>query len=220
MAKISPLFIEYPQLPILRRQNLGSKILVRSPALCPKTSHSLNHLLLFNFLLSLMDLPVIDLAPYLTASSELASGSPIDFSPQLTSLCEEVSRTLKETGALLVKDPRCPAEDNDRFIDMMERFFQKPTEFKRLHARPNLHYQVKLQFDLSMNEMLFDHWQNVGRSEARFSVLLRSVISCLCFGFFSNHLRWVFFPLQFSADSLIGVEYFFSVSVSRNFILF
>ncbi|XP_038903283.1 uncharacterized protein LOC120089913 [Benincasa hispida] len=89
-----------------------------------------------------MDLPVIDLAPYLKASSELAGGSPIDFAPQLTALCEEVSRTLKETGALLVKDPRCSAEDNDRFIDMMERFFEKPTEFKRLHARPNLHYQV------------------------------------------------------------------------------
>ncbi|TYK10664.1 uncharacterized protein E5676_scaffold25G00260 [Cucumis melo var. makuwa] len=89
-----------------------------------------------------MDLPVIDLASYLTASSALAAGSPIDFSPQLTSLCELVSRTLKETGALLVKDPRCSAEDNDRFIDMMERFFEKPTEFKRLQARPHLHYQV------------------------------------------------------------------------------
>lgn len=85
---------------------------------------------------------MIDLAQYLTASSELNGGSLIDLAPQLTALCEEVSRTLKETGALLVKDPRCPAEDNDRFIDMMERFFEKPTEFKCLHARPNLHYQV------------------------------------------------------------------------------
>lgn len=91
---------------------------------------------------------MIDLAPFLTASSELAGGSPIELAPPLTALCEEVSRTLKETGALLVKDPRCSVEDNDRFIDMMEKFFEKPTEFKRLHARPNLHYQVKLLFDL------------------------------------------------------------------------
>lgn len=132
-----------------------------------------------------MDLPVIDLASYLTASSALAAGSPIDFSPQLTSLCELVSRTLKETGALLVKDPRCSAEDNDRFIDMMERFFEKPTEFKRLQARPHLHYQVNLQFDLIMSEIVYDHWQNVGRSEARFYVLLRSVIFLFVF--------WLFF---------------------------
>lgn len=167
---------------------------------------------------------MIDLASYLTASSELAAGSPIDFSPQLTSLCEVVSRTLKETGALLVKDPRCSAEDNDRFIDMMERFFEKPTEFKRLQARPHLHYQVKLQIGLIMCEILFDHWQNVGRSEARFYVLLRSVLSWLCFGFFFKSFEmsfvFFFFLLKLYVDSLIGVEYLFSVLVSCNFIIF
>ncbi|TXG55804.1 hypothetical protein EZV62_017117 [Acer yangbiense] len=90
-----------------------------------------------------MELPVIDLAPYLSidggddgsmVGSELGGG--------LSELCREVSQILKETGALLVKDPRCTVEDNDRFIDMMEKYFESPSEFKRLQERPNLHYQV------------------------------------------------------------------------------
>uniref|UniRef100_A0A7C8Z1X4 Non-haem dioxygenase N-terminal domain-containing protein n=1 Tax=Opuntia streptacantha TaxID=393608 RepID=A0A7C8Z1X4_OPUST len=76
--------------------------------------------------------PVIDLAAYLQDPSK----------PELQKLCSEVSRILKETGALLIKDPRCSAEDNDRFLDMMEKYFEQPPEFKRLQERPHLHYQV------------------------------------------------------------------------------
>ena len=82
-----------------------------------------------------MELPVIDLQPYL----DLSLSSDND---EMKRVCSEVSRTLSETGALLVKDPRCSAEDNDRFIDMMERYFEQPDEVKRLQERPNLHYQV------------------------------------------------------------------------------
>ncbi|KAF5469705.1 hypothetical protein F2P56_010274 [Juglans regia] len=94
-----------------------------------------------------MDLPVIDLTPYLAAANErsldvVPSMLTDRLGPELTGLCSEVSRVLKETGALLVKDPRCTAEDNDRFIDMMERYFESPVEFKLLQERPNLHYQV------------------------------------------------------------------------------
>ncbi|PON52822.1 Non-heme dioxygenase N-terminal domain containing protein [Parasponia andersonii] len=80
-----------------------------------------------------MDLPVIDLSEYLAVASE---------DGQLGELCGEVSQSLRETGALLVKDPRCSAEDNDRFIDMMERYFESPLQFKLLQERPHLHYQV------------------------------------------------------------------------------
>ncbi|KAI3826924.1 hypothetical protein L1987_00984 [Smallanthus sonchifolius] len=85
-----------------------------------------------------MELPVIDLEPYL-ASNHCGDEA---LNPQLNTVCSEVSRTLRETGALLVKDPRCSAQDNDRFIDMMERYFEQPDEFKRLQECPNLHYQV------------------------------------------------------------------------------
>jgi isopenicillin N synthase-like dioxygenase len=82
-----------------------------------------------------MELPVIDLSSYLSAVSN-------DRDPRLQSLCADVSRTLSETGALLVKDPRCTVEDNDRFIDMMEKYFSAPHEFKIRQERSHLHYQV------------------------------------------------------------------------------
>lgn len=81
-----------------------------------------------------MELPVIDLSPYLAVSGDRSS--------DLAAICSEVSRNLTETGALLIKDPRCSVEDNDRFIDMMERYFQSPHDFKRRQERPHLHYQV------------------------------------------------------------------------------
>ncbi|XP_047956267.1 uncharacterized protein LOC125202002 [Salvia hispanica] len=85
-----------------------------------------------------MQIPVIDLSPYL----EFSRNSHQEPDSNLKSLCSEVSRTLKETGALLVKDPRCSAADNDRFLDMMEKYFEMPDDFKRLQERPHLHYQV------------------------------------------------------------------------------
>ncbi|KAI3740027.1 hypothetical protein L2E82_30444 [Cichorium intybus] len=88
-----------------------------------------------------MELPVIDLEPYLDVVSGKYCGDEV-LNPQLKTACSEVSRTLKETGALLVKDPRCSAQDNDRFIDMMEKYFEQSDEFKRLQERPHLHYQV------------------------------------------------------------------------------
>ena len=83
----------------------------------------------------MMDLTVVDLAAYLSTSSP---------AEDLAALCSAVSRSLRETGALLVKDPRCSAEDNDRFLDMMEKYFERSDEFKRLQERAHLHYQVNL----------------------------------------------------------------------------
>ncbi|ERN11686.1 uncharacterized protein LOC18439887 isoform X1 [Amborella trichopoda] len=96
-----------------------------------------------------MELPVIDLGPYLECSAKfIADGAPKtplgldDLGPELRDLCSVVSETLRDTGALLIKDPRCSAEDNDRFLDMMEKYFEKSDEFKRQQERPHLHYQV------------------------------------------------------------------------------
>lgn len=90
-----------------------------------------------------MDLPVIDLAPYLSVAVEANGDADVmTVSSELGELCKQVSQILRETGALLVKDPRCTVEDNDRFLDMMEKYFERPKEFKLLQERPNLHYQV------------------------------------------------------------------------------
>ncbi|KAK1259018.1 hypothetical protein QJS04_geneDACA010356 [Acorus gramineus] len=90
-----------------------------------------------------MDLPVIDLTPYLDhAASGGGYGGDPDPVSDLGRLCGRVSETLRETGALLVRDPRCSADDNDRFLDMMESYFERSDEFKRRQQRPDLHYQV------------------------------------------------------------------------------
>ncbi|URE12222.1 hypothetical protein MUK42_36998 [Musa troglodytarum] len=90
-----------------------------------------------------MDLPVVDLSRYLEISARRGAGAlPPAAEVELRALCATVSGCLRDTGALLVKDPRCSVEDNDRFLDMMERYFGRPEEFKRLQARPALHYQV------------------------------------------------------------------------------
>ncbi|KAL8262449.1 hypothetical protein R6Q59_023798 [Mikania micrantha] len=88
-----------------------------------------------------MKIPVIDLTPYVDPSSGKFSCDEI-LHPELKTVCSEVSRILKETGALLVRDPRCSTEDNDRFIDMMEKYFEQPDEVKRVQERPHQHYQV------------------------------------------------------------------------------
>lgn len=88
-----------------------------------------------------MDLPVVDLAPFLQAA---AGDAPAEAEEALRALCATVSASLRDTGALLVKDPRCTAADNDRFLDVVERYFARSDDSKRLQERPHLHYQVVL----------------------------------------------------------------------------
>lgn len=94
----------------------------------------------------MMELPVIDLAPYLqllnAEDAQVSSSSGCSDIDALNSLCSRIANCLKEAGALVVRDPRCSSKDNDRFLDMMETYFGKSDEFKRQQARPDLHYQV------------------------------------------------------------------------------
>jgi len=41
-----------------------------------------------------------------------------------------------------VRDPRVRAADNERFLDMMERYFSRPGDAKMADSRPDHHYQV------------------------------------------------------------------------------
>ncbi|GLT33422.1 hypothetical protein SLA2020_080160 [Shorea laevis] len=71
-----------------------------------------------------MELLVIDLEPYLKITSQLDGDSAkeaANIGVGFSKLCDEVSRVLKEIGTLLVNDPRCTAEDNNWFLDMMEK---------------------------------------------------------------------------------------------------
>jgi isopenicillin N synthase-like dioxygenase len=86
-----------------------------------------------------MDLPLVDLAPYLDRA---VAGGGAAGEEAVRALCATVSASLRDTGALLVKDPRCPAADNDRFLDVVEHYFARSADSKCLQERPNLHYQV------------------------------------------------------------------------------
>lgn len=56
--------------------------------------------------------------------------------------CKRIASSLREFGAVLVRDPRVGAGDSARFLDMMERYFARPREEKLKDARPELFYQV------------------------------------------------------------------------------
>jgi hypothetical protein len=53
-----------------------------------------------------------------------------------------IARCLSETGCLVIRDFRVNTADNEAFLNMMERYFEQPTEVKLLDARPSCHYQV------------------------------------------------------------------------------
>lgn len=56
--------------------------------------------------------------------------------------CKKVIESLHKYGIIIVKDPRISAKDNDKFLDMMEFYFEQTHETKMEDSRPKLHYQV------------------------------------------------------------------------------
>jgi hypothetical protein len=131
---------------------------------------------------AMTELPVFDLQDYLLASgrsppqhngqengSEKKMGEEnrkaageAELSTELRELCEKVATCLRETGALVIRDPRCTIADNDAFLDMMEKFWGQTEEFKRKQERPEAHYQAGL----------------LGNSSVVFAAGLR--FDCLC----------------------------------------
>jgi len=77
---------------------------------------------------------VFDLQPYLE-NKDPENQSVIE-------LCRSVAIHLKETGVLVVRDPRVDARKNNRFLDAMEKYFERPLDQKMADARPHLAYQV------------------------------------------------------------------------------
>ena len=81
--------------------------------------------------------PVVDLTPLL-----LLDDNADDDDSLLLAASKQIAASLVATGCVLVKDPRVSEEDNDRFLDLLERYFEQPEALKREDARPELHYQV------------------------------------------------------------------------------
>lgn len=56
--------------------------------------------------------------------------------------CINVADTLKKTSCLIIRDPRVTEDDNLRFLDMMERYYEQSHEKKMKDVHPELSYQL------------------------------------------------------------------------------
>lgn len=72
------------------------------------------------FFSSALSVPIVDVKPFLTESGNY------------TQDCKTVAEALSHYGCLIIKDPRVHQDQNSRFLDMMEKFFQKRS--KELYA--------------------------------------------------------------------------------------
>ena len=78
-------------------------------------------------------LPVIDISAFVAGDAS---------DPAVLDACRAVADCLRDTGALIVRDPRVNAGDNARFLDMMEAYFSQPHEVKLADVHPELCYQA------------------------------------------------------------------------------
>ena len=83
---------------------------------------------------TLQALPVIDISAFLAGDAS---------DPAVQDACRAVADCLRDTGALIVRDPRVNAGDNARFLDMMEAYFSQPHEVKLADVHPELCYQAR-----------------------------------------------------------------------------
>jgi hypothetical protein len=63
---------------------------------------------------------IIDISPYLKDKSSPESGAAIKL----------LTQTLRETSCLIIKDPRVKEADNEKFVDMMEKYYEQPLDEK------------------------------------------------------------------------------------------
>ena len=53
-----------------------------------------------------------------------------------------MASSLRDTGIVILRDPRVSDADSSSFLDLMEDYFDQPTELKMADVRKELHYQV------------------------------------------------------------------------------
>lgn len=74
---------------------------------------------------------IVDLEPYLDGSPEGSKHA-----------CSRLVSILRAQSFVIVYDPRVSDIDNDRYLDMMERYFNQPEEVLRKDERSEVYYQV------------------------------------------------------------------------------
>ena len=56
--------------------------------------------------------------------------------------CQAMAEYIARTGILVIRDPRVSSDDNDGFLQMMQRYYSQPLEALMADARPDIYYQV------------------------------------------------------------------------------
>eukprot|EP00871_Galdieria_phlegrea_P005463 jgi/Galph1/5918/GphlegSOOS_G4541.1 len=83
-----------------------------------------------------MQLPVVNLNAFLTNEDRGQE-------------CLVLVEALHRYGAVAVKDSRVNEEHNEKFLNLLEQYFEQPTELKLRDCRPEVHYQVGLTPELT-----------------------------------------------------------------------
>jgi len=83
-----------------------------------------------------LDLPIIQLEPHLRRHENE------EFMNLANEEAKKAAEGLFKYGLLIVKDPRASAADNDRFLDMIEKYFEQPDDIKSKDVHKEYYYQV------------------------------------------------------------------------------
>ncbi|KAJ8679647.1 hypothetical protein QAD02_015434 [Eretmocerus hayati] len=88
--------------------------------------------------------------------------------------CERAAKWFEKASCLIARDPRVSEEDNNKFLDMMERYFEQDEKDKLVDARPECHYQIgvtpegkefpRCAFDPSCHELIKELNKNPANS--------------------------------------------------------
>jgi len=82
----------------------------------------------------LEDFPVVDLGKFLEKDKNSGNGWEVE--------CKKVASLLHRYGCLVVKDPRVDESENEKFINQMEKYYERPKQQKTKDIRTEVHYQV------------------------------------------------------------------------------
>lgn len=81
--------------------------------------------------MSIDSYPIVDISAYLA-----------DKTGDHKKECELIAELLHKYGILIIRDPRVPESDNEKFVDMIEEYFEQPDDVKAADIRKELFYQV------------------------------------------------------------------------------
>jgi isopenicillin N synthase-like dioxygenase len=98
-----------------------------------------------------VQLPVVNLADFLQGEREKSLEE-----------CKKLAESLREYGAVVLRDPRVGEEDNNQFLDMMEDYFEQDLPAKMEDVRKDIHYQLGATPD--MVECPRDHNERIEKN--------------------------------------------------------